>query len=380
MKQYDIIVLGPSGSGKTVFLASMYNKMSIQSEDIGFYLSVSPRQRRLLVEKYGELESGKWPRPTDRSEISEWNFMCEVQSDNLLQHEALKFNYIDYAGERLTEVLDEEEYSAFDLRVNEADILLGMLDGHKIYAAMSNTPFNGPSIFQDLRNILPEMQTRSIPVHFIITKWDLLHNKYSLRDVRNRLLEFEPFAELVRGRQNQRVPIRLIPVSSVGMNFAYLDGNGMMETRADVNPSPFQVEMPLACTLPDKLFVHLNNIVEREKILRQKEVEIKPNYTFLEGLGRFFGGALRRVNEFLPAPYRFGEVLLLKFVEHIEAPANEKATDAIARTEKLRAERDASLKEVKDEETAVRHVVNSMLYLANRLNRDFPESNLSRLY
>lgn len=380
MKEYDIIVLGPSGSGKTVFLASMYNKMSIQNEDISFYLSVSPRQRRLLVGKYGELESGKWPRPTDRSEISEWSFTCGVQADNLLQHEALKFNYIDYAGERLTEVLDEEEYSAFDLRVNQADVLLGMLDGHKIYAAMSNTPYNGPSIFQDLRNILPEMQSRSIPVHFIITKWDLLHGKYSLKEVRNRLLQFEPFEALVLGRQNQRVPIRLIPVSSVGMNYAYLDGNGMMETRVGAIPSPFQVEMPLACTLPDKLRVHLNNVVERERALMAKEVEVKPNYTFMEALGRFFGGALRRVNEFLPVPYRFGEVLLLKLVEHLEAPANEKDADAAARAEKLRAERNASLKEVKDEETAVRHVVNSMLYLANKLSRDFPESNLSRIY
>lgn len=380
MKEYDIIVLGASGSGKTVFLASMYSKLSTQKEDVGFYLSITPGKRRQLVKKHGQLENGEWPKSTDRSEISNWTFTCQVQSNNVAQHEALKFNYIDYAGERLTEVLDEQEYSAFDLRVNEADMLLGMLDGHKIYAAMNNIPYDGASIYQDLRNILPEMQTRSLPIHFIITKWDLLHNKYSLRDVRNQLLAFEPFANLVRGRQNQKVPIRLIPVSSVGMDYAYLDENGKMKTVQNVLPHPFQVEMPLACTLSDKLVVHLNNIIKQENALRQRKIDIKPHFTLKETLGKFFGGAIRRANDFLPTPYRFGEPLFLKLVEYLETPAREKEEDAKVRAEKLRKEREVSLKDVRDEETAVRHVVNSMLYLAHKLKRDFPESDLSQIY
>jgi adenylate kinase family enzyme len=49
MKTYKILVLGASGSGKTFFLASMFKRLAIQNNEIGFFLDANPKQKQALV-------------------------------------------------------------------------------------------------------------------------------------------------------------------------------------------------------------------------------------------------------------------------------------------------------------------------------------------
>lgn len=97
-------MLGPSGSGKTVFLASMYKKLCTQGDN-GFFLEIdSSEKRKRLNNIYTQIAiDEKWPKGTTYSEISEWNFTCRIQTDNLSIHSACQFNYLDYAGGRLTD-------------------------------------------------------------------------------------------------------------------------------------------------------------------------------------------------------------------------------------------------------------------------------------
>ena len=82
MNSYKVIMLGPSGAGKTVFLSSMFHRLSIQSDRIGFYLSTPPAQRKLLVDKYNQLESSSWPEGTKSNEFREWQGRDPIFSTN----------------------------------------------------------------------------------------------------------------------------------------------------------------------------------------------------------------------------------------------------------------------------------------------------------
>ena len=129
MKSYKVIMLGPSGAGKTVFLSSMFHRLSIQSDRIGFYLSTPPAQRKLLVDKYNQLESSSWPEGTKSNEFREWQFTCQVQSESIGQYPALHFSYLDYAGGDRTTTVSGSEVNKFDEHGNRADVLMGLLEG-----------------------------------------------------------------------------------------------------------------------------------------------------------------------------------------------------------------------------------------------------------
>lgn len=110
------------------------------------------------------------------------------------------------------------------------------------------------------------MQRSAKPIHFVISKWDTLINEYSLEQVRERLLEIEDFRNLIQLRNKSGVPVRLIPISSVGMGFAELQPDGSMAKTGNL-PNPFLVEMPLACILPDMIKITQINKIKTENII-----------------------------------------------------------------------------------------------------------------
>jgi hypothetical protein len=90
--------------------------------------------------------------------------------------------------------------------------------------------------------------------YFVITKWDLLEDQFTLEEIRARLLEVDAFRCLVGLRRQQTQGLRLIPVSAVGKGFARLNGNGAMEKCLNGGrPKPFQVELPITYSLIDGL-------------------------------------------------------------------------------------------------------------------------------
>jgi hypothetical protein len=376
---YDVLVLGASGSGKTVFLASMDSKLSVQNRDVGFFLSVPLKQRRLLAQKFAEVAYGaEWPAGT--REISEWLFTCNVFAPNSATFPVCEFTYTDYAGGLVTDPNESDELQA---KVDSADALLGIIDGHKLNAELDDTVVAPPGtrVWQDLDIIIPELapQEGSVPVHFIISKWDLLHDKYTLAEVRDRLLEHNGFSNLVESRVDRQIPVRLIPVSSVGMGFAELQ-DGVMKKIPNAVPKPFQVEMPICHVLMDKLKTEIETLRNKEsEIMSQSVPAPTAQVGFWASLKAAGAGLVQSlVEDFLPAKYQYASPIISKAISYLEAEQREAEEAARARSERLGRERDESLRQVQDQATAMKSTMDSFMYQMSKLSRDFPESDLSR--
>ncbi|MDJ0733922.1 MAG: hypothetical protein QNJ47_07530 [Nostocaceae cyanobacterium] len=217
-----------------------------------------------------------------------------------------------------------------------------------------------------------------------ISKWDTLIDEYSLEELRDRLLQIEEFRNLIQLCNQARLPVRLIPISSVGMGFAELQPDGSMAKTGSL-PNPFLVEMPLACILPDMIKTTLEEIIKKKQA-ESKPIEVKPNLSFWERLGQVVGGVgkvgVAIVKQILPIKYRFAEDILedlIDFLDDLEKPAQEKREAAAKKTEELRRKQAESLRKVTDEETALKHVVNCFISLTDELESKFPASNLKQI-
>lgn len=371
-------MLGPSGSGKTVFLSSLYKKLSTQS-DLGFFLQVdTDEKRKRLNNIYTQVAADeKWPAGTRYSEVSEWTFTCRVQNPSDLSiYDACSFTYLDYAGGRITDEADEEDgRSDFSDRFKTADALLGLLDGQKLCALARKEKLGKVWAVNDLRNMLDVMQGSRNPIHFVISKWDVVEQSYTLEQIRDQLLEIDEFKNLVKLRNQAGSPVRLIPVSAVGKGFAIAQADGSMKKTGEL-PKPFQVEVPLACILPDMIQAKIEKLVEKRKSELETPIEVKPDIGFLDYLGQLFAGGLKVVREFLPRKYQFADDVLITLIEWAETPAQQKIAFAARRTEELRREQYESLKRVEDEETALKHSINCFISIQNQLAYRFPASEL----
>lgn len=116
----------------------MYKKLSTQGKQ-GFFLEVdSAEKRKRLHNIYTQIAiDEKWPKGTTYDEVSEWTFTCRVQTESLPIYSACRFNYLDYAGGRLTDEMEDEDTS-FESKLQNADALLGLLDGQRLKSLMRN--------------------------------------------------------------------------------------------------------------------------------------------------------------------------------------------------------------------------------------------------
>jgi len=377
MNNYSIIMLGPSGSGKTVFLASMYKKLSTQS-NLGFFLQVDTGEKRKRLNNiYTQVAvDDRWPAGTRANEVSEWVFTCCVQRpDNLSIYNACSFTYLDYAGGRLTEEADDED-PEFESKLNNCDALLGLLDGQKLCSLIRGEKAGKIWAIRDLGNMLNVMQRSDKPVQFVVSKWDIVQKHHSLEQIRDSLLQDEGFQNLVRTRNKQKTPVRLIPVSAVGAGFAIPKADGGMEKTGKL-PNPYQVEAPLACILPDMIQTMVEELIRKRESELQRAIEVKPDIGFLDFLGQLFAGGLKVVQELLPRKYQFADDVLKNLIVWAETPAKQKTEFAARRTEELRQEQAKSLQKVADEETALTHSVNCFLSIQNQLAYHFPASELN---
>jgi hypothetical protein len=256
---YTVVTLGPSAAGKTVYLAALWQTLKVHHPELLCHLSLGDvRMENRLEEVFRQIADPgpDWPPSTTPGDVPEWVFSCKVASPHG-QFTAMKVRYIDYAGESLTEAGDGAASQDFMDDLREADALLGLLDGQRILEMM-----RGESDFlEQMSRTFSLMQNSTGPIHFLVTKWDLLAGHYSLEQIRERLMRHPHVSSLVASRSTWKtrrmaVPpgrIRLIPVSSVGLEFAFLDSEGQMRKRANKRPEPYNVDLAFGAVLPDLL-------------------------------------------------------------------------------------------------------------------------------
>jgi len=367
-----------------VFLASMFRNLSIQGED-GFFLDTKSHQKQNILNKiYTDLIAGGiWPSGTKYSEISEWSFICRVRNiASLNDYLACEFIYFDYAGGRFTDM--DEDDTELQEKIRSSDAILGLLDGQKILALMSNKS-NDPKLNVFLNKELPAiikwMSNHEVPVQFVISKWDLLESKFSLKEICNQLLEIFVFKEFVFERNKKGSPVRLIPISSVGTGFASPESDGSMRKNEGAVPCPFNVEAPISCVIPDRIKQDIIKNVKKEKNIYNQDVDktgiahkLLKNMLMLspvidlvvEGIVSI---AMQEEDELAKLVANQFDNLVFSGVRRI-VENHEKKLD------ELRNAKDLSLKNVQNETTALRSAVKSFLYIEEKLTRDFPDSEV----
>lgn len=269
---FHIVALGPPGSGKTTYLAALHHELVTREIADGVRFSTNALHDSTELDAiYEQMISPdpSWPAGTKAdAPMREFTFSCKVEHkfkgflgrETVHSYPAMDFVYVDYAGEWIPEAhLHPDQSARFAARLDEADVLLGILDGRKLLAQLQRTDGDGHYWKTELDPIIRQMEARSsCPAHMVITKWDLFERQgWTLDAVRQRLLAEAPtflrFAELrsprrLLGRINARS--RLIPVSTVGW-FALPTTDGVMAKDPAAVPQPLNVSLPLAAGLVD---------------------------------------------------------------------------------------------------------------------------------
>ena len=361
-----ILTLGGPAAGKTVYLASLYKKLAIQNNDPNsfyqFCLRTSDRDNgRFLTSTFANIVDPNKDFPSGTRELTHWNFDCQVKSKNQV-YSVCQFDYLDYAGgiinQQSSQSGQEENIKSLNKSIENADAIFVLLDGVKIFHLLSgNNKADGLHkwLHEDIANILDDLQDINIPIYFAITKWDCLQSKYSLKEIGEKLKEFERFKNFIDNFSHDRESIiRLIPISSLGDGFAEMifgiDGDikGIKKT-GKLKITPYNVEIPIAYALIDTLITRYNKKIKEEK----------SKLFFL----RLFGLS----TDFLPFPLdSLGSQTVEKIINNLQ-----NQMPPVDNNKKI------DLLDIKSEAQAIKHLIDCFWYLTKKFENDYPSSILN---
>ncbi|MEV6973513.1 hypothetical protein [Kitasatospora sp. NPDC093806] len=254
MSSIPVTVVGPRSSGKTVYLASLFARLSQQDPELGFSVSVPLSQSQRLNHIYEQaVGPGDWPLPNFLADSPTWDFTCKVRTAQRRVLHPFAVSYADYAGELLTNGDEQSEaFQRVESLVRTSPFLLILLDGEKVLRFLAGDP----RLLNELWPILNCVNDNVAGVvHIVVTKWDLLVAAgHTLADVADGLRGsggFRNFVDARRDFQDGSGIVRLIPVSSVGLDFARLDENGIVVKTPGARAVPLNVELPFMAIVVD---------------------------------------------------------------------------------------------------------------------------------
>lgn len=397
LNTYSIIVLGVKRSGKTVFLASLFNKLGVINPNFGFILKAEDRdQRKKLNDIYQKISSRKaWPKGTERQDTSEWIFTVMLNN-----YAACQFKYLDYSGGVITE--PNFNIEKFDEFLKQTDAILAILDGQKILALMLNNKEENKKLLpewvenfqdefrndvisiilqiQDIQESESRLEMNVKPIHFLITKWDLLiEHGFNFTQVKETLLEnvkLNNFLEEKQKDKEKNTIVRFIPVSSVGEGFTKILDNGDIEKIGLRDPEPFQVEIPLVCILPDIIRTEKNRIqeilgMEEEKIydaLQREQLNLTAKDRRNEKIARF----TRFASFVLP----FGKKIR-SWADNIEKDVKDKRKTHHEAQEARKQELTECRNKIKRASDAFEGMMDIFKILERDFGRSFPDSEVT---
>jgi hypothetical protein len=290
VRTINVHALGPSGSGKTVFMAAMYRQLRIKRADADFYLKTDYATSVHMNSVFNAVANPQEEWPASTRVANEWEFGLTVTTP-AGDFEPLRMKYVDYPGLILTapRAAEDERYQHVIEQLKSAHALLVLLDGAGVLACLRGEPHGRRFLDFELSSSLEIVQQTRCPVHFAVTKWDLLEGAHSLAEVRDLLLGDGSFRDLIRGRSESAAgPIRLIPVSSVGTGFAAMQPNGQMQ-KLGPQARPFQVELPLISVIPDFVTYAFSELQARDQDLLSRVQRHLRNAESGDVSGRYAG-------------------------------------------------------------------------------------------
>jgi hypothetical protein len=264
-----VMVLGLEGSGKTMMMAGMYYRWAFGGHH-GVVLRAQETTEEFLSRLVAKINDpdGGMPGSTREGDIVRADFTFMVNTINDGVRRSFSLRYIDYAGEQIRRVLlpgerppDPEVRKDLD----EADILLGVLDGGQIARAMrGDPPKDFAKILIGLMACLANARQKT--VHVVISKWDLLVDEngghYPLSKVIRFLNRYPPFLYFHENPSAIGVR-RIIPISTFGLNgFIRVDDDGAVHKNRTLTWQPFMAENAVACSVPDVTETEFKRAIE----------------------------------------------------------------------------------------------------------------------
>ncbi|MEO3808221.1 hypothetical protein ABGB17_04395 [Sphaerisporangium sp. B11E5] len=379
---FQVVALGLQGSGKTLLLASMYHCLRVPAGQ-SYFLHAPYRDVLQLNQWYAEMadtgSSHLWPRGTAKGETRHFVFTVKTGVGGT-PHPMFHLKYLEYAGELLTEPQDEGSGRQDELfaHIKEADALLGVIDGYRIRQHLDGHPAGAVHLERTLNALLPAMIEASCPISFVITKWDLLADRYPdegrrLSVVHDLLMSNAHFRSLVHMHGSTRI-MRLVPVSAVGHGFATVDTEGDIVKTATAAVQPANVDVPLSAVVPD-LFDQVEARLTRENLAAlDAEARRRRHQGPLEALASLtaFGGQIAGralLAAFGPvAAVALGDTLLGLFLDSRGGPQ---------RHDPVTEELNAAERRLDELATARRRVLHDMRRKVNMLEGRLPHTRLS---
>jgi hypothetical protein len=381
--EFQVVALGLQGSGKTLLLASMYHCLRMPAGQ-SYFLNAPYRDVLQLNQWYSEMadtgSSHLWPRGTAKGETRHFLFTVKTTVSGAPQP-MFHLKYLEYAGELLTETQDQGSARQDELfgHITAADALLGVIDGYRIRQHLDGHPAGRAHLERTLNALLPAMIEASCPITFVVTKWDLLADRYPderkrLSVVHDLLMSNAHFRALVNMHGSTRI-MRLVPVSAVGPGFATVDTEGDIVKVATAAVHPANVDVPLSAVVPD-LFDQVEARLTRENLAAlDAEAQRRRRQGPLEALtsltafgGQIAGRAL--LSAFGPvAAVALGDTLLGLFLDSRGGTARQ---DAVAE------ELDAAGRRLDEMAAARRRVLHDMRRKVHVLEGRLPHSRLSQ--
>lgn len=368
---FNILSIGLDSAGKTVFLSSLYNKMSVYNAKYGFSLQAEDeRQGARLTNLFHRISSPSDPWPIGSMESVEYTFNGLYPTVNGAIT-FCKFKYLDFPGG-----LIRAEGNFLDLnlrkRITEAHSVIVLLDGKKIFDALNS---KNQAIFKDISFIIPFLNQvigNKRPVHFVISKCDMLSpEEHSLSSVRSLLFSSSMFADYVRAQANF-AKVRLIPVSAVGFNFAKLapDGHTIEKLENGVaNPHNVQFMFSLAINdyfwaMTQKEYHGVDKQIEdaRMKMALFDIMRIAPKYLLPR---------VKRLPGFLFLWRQAGKSTLTRFLEAVDAAAEKRRSDQENTMSLLKSA-------ITDRKQAFIESLTSQRAMIANLDRMMPENDLGK--
>lgn len=260
---FNVVALGASGSGKTVFLASMFNELKRRRRGRSYHLVTSVGEELLLTRTFDQIRdpAKEWPEGTVPTDMRQFSFDCATRLDRGL-HAVMRISYLEYSGELLDDARnhDAPQLGSLVQHAAEANALFGIIDGRYLAQFMRGAPDGLRYVHATLSPMISLMLRASCPIHFILTKWDLVRDfgeaeeaddEDRLRLVSDELLASTDIGHLVHETTHHERIVRLIPVTAVGPEFASIDDSGKVVKVPDAPLEPANLDVPLSVVVPD---------------------------------------------------------------------------------------------------------------------------------
>lgn len=277
-------MVGPDYCGKTVYLAVLFRHGFVPDTKNRWRLSAAiPAQARSLNRTYAVLRDPDqgFPEGTGRGSYTEYQFATRVANTTRTASTSPEFSplsvvYLDFPGD-IVHAPQPGEDNVFQTKIEDADIVMGLFDGSDVLGVMHTSGDPARKLESKYGNMLTWLSYNHnlsrTPVHFVVTKWDLLEAAgFNLKAVRDRLLEFETFERFVHRYMPVQAtapafslpPTHLIPISSIGPGFAEIQGEIMTKT-GKTTIEPQDIMLPLALAVCDAIRMRMNDTQSGEQ-------------------------------------------------------------------------------------------------------------------